>query len=1160
MPTLSSPNIEPQREVRFAVVMYGGVSLAIYINGITQELLSMVRSTAEAYEDDSGQKSLSGTRITSTDDAATSARKLRGTERVYRKLSYLLSDEQLLADYESSLESSADTKTPVSQEQDRLDDLLEANNTDITTRFVVDILSGTSAGGINAIFLAKALANNQSIEKLKQLWVEEGDIGVLINDKKSLVGLHLDNQDPPRSLLNSRRMYFKLVKAFVDMGMRDENFRSPYVNELDLFVTTTDIQGLPLPIRLSDMNVLERRHRDVFRFKYAAEDSAFGAYCNDFSFSDNPFLAFAARCTSSFPFAFEPMKLCDIDEVLDTLPVYRNDASIHSNSDRWRKFFTPFIDPETGRQLANFQTRAFGDGGYLDNKPFSYPTETLNRRDAPVPVDRKLIYIEPSPEHLGEAEQNQVPNAIVNAKAALLDLPGYETIRADIERVIERNRLINRVNRISTLIEKDLDEAGLTRPKLEEGEWEKLDLAGMVGKFGIYYIPYRRLRIAAATDELAKLVSRLTGIDENSANFFAVRVLIRAWREINYPDYHKPADADGQKPKNDRTANQFLIDYDFKYWLRRITFIRARVDELYRLDQLPVKADGVGVDVGKINDREKSVLGRLATLRYHQLDYAVLTAEEKLEIRKIVAYLKCEFGEVYRQLRLQGRASQQTSSAKAADSFAALVGKIRIEGKLLNYLLGLDGSDSSFNFAKLNEDECVARAKNLLTHRSPADLPDLKVALDEAAKSLRQELQGIVGPKWTRCKELLKPVKDGTTERRPLPAPSELCKASGKVALEVDEKITDSIREYLWLYFSQFDDYDQIRFPILYGTQVGESDIVEIFRISPEDAPSLINEKDDGETRRKLAGTALFHFGAFLDRVWRENDIMWGRLDGAERLITALMPEPKNVREQLIAQAHEAILMEEMPTKTRKELSRLLADALIRTSSRQPFEEALRAVVGPLQNPKVKSRLAVAMRACLQDKMLLDFMKQHYEVDRELEPKPLLRSMARATQVTGKIFDDIAKANQVDSKAILWIARAGQLFWGLVEVAVPGSIANLLMFHWLRLLYVFEVVMVVAAVLLGDSHVKTLAWSMLGLTFGINLAVLLLRDAMRGKRAWARAVAFALLVALLFFSAVGFDNVFNLDYRRRFVGWLYTHGLLGWLRAARDWIVSLFTK
>src|SRR3954452_16723638 len=39
-------------EVRFAVVLYGGVSLAIYMNGIVQELLQLVRATAPAPDDD----------------------------------------------------------------------------------------------------------------------------------------------------------------------------------------------------------------------------------------------------------------------------------------------------------------------------------------------------------------------------------------------------------------------------------------------------------------------------------------------------------------------------------------------------------------------------------------------------------------------------------------------------------------------------------------------------------------------------------------------------------------------------------------------------------------------------------------------------------------------------------------------------------------------------------------------------------------------------------------------------------------------------------------------------------------------------------------------------------------------------------------------------
>ena len=59
-----SPNYSPSQEIRFAVVLYGGVSLAVYMNGIVQELLSMVRGTADL----------------------PAGEKLKGTERVYREI------------------------------------------------------------------------------------------------------------------------------------------------------------------------------------------------------------------------------------------------------------------------------------------------------------------------------------------------------------------------------------------------------------------------------------------------------------------------------------------------------------------------------------------------------------------------------------------------------------------------------------------------------------------------------------------------------------------------------------------------------------------------------------------------------------------------------------------------------------------------------------------------------------------------------------------------------------------------------------------------------------------------------------------------------------------------------------------------------------------
>src|ERR671921_786064 len=70
--------MEVRKEIRFAVVMYGGVSLAIYINGVAQELLKMVRATAADAQDE-------GPLI--------SDEELRGTERVYRQLGQILGRE-----------------------------------------------------------------------------------------------------------------------------------------------------------------------------------------------------------------------------------------------------------------------------------------------------------------------------------------------------------------------------------------------------------------------------------------------------------------------------------------------------------------------------------------------------------------------------------------------------------------------------------------------------------------------------------------------------------------------------------------------------------------------------------------------------------------------------------------------------------------------------------------------------------------------------------------------------------------------------------------------------------------------------------------------------------------------------------------------------------
>ncbi|HEX6715699.1 MAG TPA: patatin-like protein [Pyrinomonadaceae bacterium] len=1114
----TSPPAEYTQEIRFAIVMYGGVSLAIYINGIAQELLSLVRSTAQAGRDKDGTRvCLSGSTTDPNDQLA-----LRPTERVYRQLSYLLSNKRLLEECRRLAQEEQNVPAP-NRLTKRLEELAADDNRPINLKFVVDILSGTSAGGINAIYLAKALANDQSIDQLKQLWINEGDISLLINDRKSTAGIKLRNQQPPQSLLNSRRMYLKLLKSLDDMekpNQPDED--SPYVDEIDLFITTTDIAGTPLPIRLSDTVVFERRYRNVFQFKYVAGREE----RNDFEARNNPFLAFAARCTSSFPFAFEPMKLSDIDEVLDTFNDYRS-VDRADMKKKWQRFFKEKV-VATSAPSVPFSERSFGDGGYLDNKPFTYATETLARRYAPLPVDRKLIYIEPSPEHPEEKLIDpKRPDALANVKAALLDLPAYETIREDLQRLIQRNNLINRINRITTAVDQDLDQAGLKRPTLKPSEWETLDLAEMVDKFGVYYLPYRRLRIAAVTDALAQLVARVLDMEEDSAQYFAIRVLIRAWREQTYPDYHraKPPAADPSEPHQKTetelleeeeatyTANQLLLHYDFAYWLRRLNFMRRKVDVLYKLkDFQPSEPLYENVDEKSLSDEEKAVY-RLRKIGDNEFDYLALSAEQKIALHQRLVSARHELRDAYQALRIAGRQLQAryTPGPGSENTIAGKIKAIPLGMEQIRWLLGLPPkpTDNEPDFSKLNEEACLDRAKELFKD------PAFASSFTAAARALRKEMQEkVVTPTFKKGEALFKPA-DGP--------------ASGPLS-ETDRN-WNVIQKYLWRYFRQFDDFDQISFPIMFGVEEGESDVVEIIRISPEDATTLINENRerrnsaDGVGRRKLAGIALHHFGAFLDRTWRQNDIMWGRLDGAERLITALLPEPadKGVRDELIRQAHTGILKEEIPPENRRELGSLMTDALMRASAGESIETAINKVLGDLEaDSSVRKRLERVMSNSLQDPELLRFMTTSYEVNRKLDAKMLLRAMSRSTQVIGHIFEDIANQNSLDGKSLAWIARLGQVFWGLVEVAVPGSILNLLMMHWLKVLYVFELLLIIVGfVFSAPPALQTFALKIFAVTVAIHLAVLLLRDKMRGRRWWLRLIIFAAIALVVVLAAIG---------------------------------------
>ena len=1182
-----SPQADYKKEVRFAVVMYGGVSLAIYINGVSQELFRLVRSTAAAGEAEviseaeiaaalknqelprePERAALSGAPL------APPPYRLNGTERVYRKLSHLLSDDALRRRCQLLADEAKNDDSKKSLLKDELENLIADDRNPVRTGFIVDILSGTSAGGINSIYLAKALANEQRIDRLKQLWISESDIELLLNDFGSLEDLGLQEQDPPQSLLNSRRMYYKLLKALDDMDRDDpKSQKSPYARELDLYITATDIEGVPVPLKLADKIVYERRHRNVFHFEY--QDKS-----NDFALDCNPFLAFAARCTSSFPFAFEPMRLDDMDEVLDLLPSYRDKPEYKGDSSRWQRYFRDVVDPKTGVPYVRFAKRSFGDGGYLDNKPFSYAIEALVRRQSDVPVDRRLIYIEPSPEHPEDLpERNLRPDALQSVKIAL-DLPSYETIREDLQKILQRNLLIERVQRIITSIEKDVNsilpkqlaeklkefidtekEAAKhwkygQRPRQSKKRlpmWNQQNLTATMKEKGRSFLSYRKLRISAVTDEIARLIARLLNIDSNSDLLVALRCLVRAWREANYED--NPPDQPGAKA----SLNQFLTDFDLGHRLRRLNFLREKIDSLYdygwatqndlkafreryEQDIAPILA-AADITEAQLQDfrEENADIGWLLGLLYSSKLLSELQDAQREELRDVLLLMKCEVNEEYKELQnktrnLRQRRAQLGAFADKVNPIIKPIEEIGITVDMLKAIIDpknlsalLEPGQVATSSGSPNEDDCLLVAKKFLRdHAGDTELANnintavmaLKTAVTKAVVSSRERLGTIlyrqrkIKPKSKRGKEYFdEHVKD-----------EESWRASTTVR---------AVREHLAYYYYNFEEYDQISFPIFYEAEVGEASTVEVIRISPEDATTLIDERKErqtkpaGQARQKLAGVSLHHFGAFLDRTWRQNDIMWGRLDGFERLVTALLPtdQDKNLRDALIEEGHTSILIDELPPEGRLQLGGVVSEALIRASAGEPVETAVMRVTKKAADGPVRTRLEKIIRHTLTNDELLNFIREGYEVNRKLDPKPLLTTISRSTQIIGKIFEDVADANHVDGRNLAWIARLGKIFWGLVEVAVPDTLKNLMLNHVLSVIYAFEAFVIVGGLLLSSQSALQFGWTALGITIVLNIVVLVLKDMMRGRQVLLRVTGLLVGFVLLFLSALGLLEV-----------------------------------
>ena len=95
------------------------------------------------------------------------------------------------------------------------------------------------------------------------------------------------------------------------------------------------------------------------------------------------------------------------------------------------------------------------------------------------------------------------------------------------------------------------------------------------------------------------------------------------------------------------------------------------------------------------------------------------------------------------------------------------------------------------------------------------------------------------------------------------------------------EAMPRALRRRILFAYLGFPFYDVATLPLLRNEGLTEFDPIKVDRISPDDAVSI----REGGTVATLRGIEFYNFGAFFSRSYRENDYLWGRLHGAERMI-----------------------------------------------------------------------------------------------------------------------------------------------------------------------------------------------------------------------------------------------------------------------------------
>ena len=716
-----------QKELRIALVCYGGVSLAVYMHGVTKELWHLSRASRDMHAHD--------------------PQRSRGTEAVYRQL----------------LES------------------LERDH-GLRLRVLPDILSGASAGGINAVFLAQAIHSGQSLDPLTDLWLSEADVERLTDpDARPLwrfgkfwfqpgiawflrrPGNAVSESVAPETRAEVRRKVSSFVRGrwfappFSGPGFAALLERAlaamaaspagkpllPPGHPLDLFVTATDFHGHMSLLRLNSPPVAEESEHRV-PISFSSRVPAVAGH----SIADPLELVLAARATASFPGAFPPATLAEIDDLA------------HKTGRGWPGR-DAFIERVLPKQRA--QNRLDGlsliDGSVLVNKPFEGAIDALKGRPAQREVDRRFVYIDPHPHRVGlvTPEGREPAGFFATIFGSLSTIPREQPIRDNLEALETQSRDALRLQRLLAALRPQVDATVeklfgrtlfLDRPTPKRLlAWRRRAQQEAAEQAGYAFESYSQAKLAGIVTRLAQLLCeaapKLSRVDHAVVEAALREELARRGLETLSDS------SGGLKPE----AIAFLRAHDIAFRIRRLRLLARRIVRDWDADpDIP---------------REALEQAREGTYRLLSL------------------YFERE---------------------------------------------GASGLGSDFTAVAQESIGDPATALDLLAERRL--LPEV----DDQAEVLIAEMLGTM--------------------------PAQL-------------------KRPMLLTYLGFPFYDTATLTLSHNESLTEYDPVKVDRISPEDATSI----REGGTAATLRGTEFYNFGAFFSRAYRENDYLWGRLHGAERMV-----------------------------------------------------------------------------------------------------------------------------------------------------------------------------------------------------------------------------------------------------------------------------------